>query len=144
MSLGVICIFFCLKKNRRRKQRNKHCQKWSEESSSEDSDLELEEDNTEEEEEYKKTKPKPWRVPIIDLWIPRRQNVSGIPGELASVTLLSKGFDMNRKRKQVHGALLVAEKDHVFEDLDSRTSPSVNIQAEEEFAVEDNRVCLGS
>ncbi|KAL8174560.1 UNVERIFIED_CONTAM: hypothetical protein K2H54_048875 [Gekko kuhli] len=127
-------------KNRRRKPRSNFGQKWRAESSSEDSDLALEEESTEEEEASKDPKPEAWRVPSIDLWIPARQNPSSIPGELASVTVLSKGLDVNRKRRLTRGNLLVAEKDQAPEGLEPGTSPSVNIQAEEELAVEDTRI----
>nr|XP_056716180.1 LOW QUALITY PROTEIN: snRNA-activating protein complex subunit 4 [Euleptes europaea] len=127
------------RKNRRRKESNKLCQKQRAESSSEDSNLELEEDSTKES-SSKNPKAEAWRVPSIDLWIPTRQNPSGISEELPAVTVLSKGFDLNRKRKPVKGALLVAEKSQAPEDLQSRTSPSVNVQAKEELAVEDTRI----
>ncbi|XP_015269664.1 PREDICTED: snRNA-activating protein complex subunit 4 [Gekko japonicus] len=130
-------ILLGYRKNKRRKQRNNLDQEWRPESSSEDSDLALKEDGAEEEES---PKPEAWRVPSLDLWIPARQNPSSIPGELASVTVLSKGLDVNRKLRPIRGKLLVAEKDQAPEGLESRTSPSVNIQAEEELAVEDTRI----
>ncbi|XP_048368604.1 snRNA-activating protein complex subunit 4 isoform X2 [Sphaerodactylus townsendi] len=126
-------------RKKRRKKRNKFRLKWRSESSSEDSDLELVEDSTEES-SSKNPRSKAWRVPNMDLWIPTRQNLSGVPEELPSVTLLSKGFDVNRKRKAVRGALLFAENDQAPEDLQSRTSPLVNGQAKEELAVEDTKI----
>ncbi|XP_077161128.1 snRNA-activating protein complex subunit 4 isoform X2 [Paroedura picta] len=117
----------------------KNRRKWRAGSSSEDSDLELEDESTEEE-ESKSPNTTACRVPSIDLWIPTRQTLSSTPGELASVTVLSKGFDVDRKQKSGHSALLVTEKDQAPEGEESRTSPSVNIQAEEEFALADTKI----
>lgn len=146
-----MCVLLCLKKSRRRKQRNNLYQKRRAESNSEVSDLELEEGCTEEEEEEesseeesKSPRTEAWRVPSIDLWIPTRQNPSGSRGELASVTVLSKGFDGNRKRKPVRGSLLVAGKDQAPGDLEPRTPLLVNVQAAEECALEDVKVRPGS
>ncbi|XP_053138349.1 snRNA-activating protein complex subunit 4 isoform X2 [Hemicordylus capensis] len=72
---------------------------------SEDSELDPELDGSGSEEEEPKGRPAKaaagqWRVPGIDLWVPTRKGpAQPRPGELASVTLLSKGFDENRKRK---------------------------------------------
>ncbi|XP_054853260.1 snRNA-activating protein complex subunit 4 [Eublepharis macularius] len=113
------------------------------ESSSEDSDLELEEGSSEEEEEEEEVFENPRAetcvVPSIDLWIPTRKNPARVPGELPSAPLLSKGFDVNRRRKPVPGALLV-EEDQAADGLQSRMPPPVHVQAKEEFAVEDTGI----
>ncbi|XP_078238973.1 snRNA-activating protein complex subunit 4 [Pogona vitticeps] len=96
-----------LQKKRKRVQRASPCLS---ETSSEDSDLELVEDSGEEEEALKARKEKGagrWRVPGLDLWIPTKRNLSERkPGKLAAVPSLSKGFNVNRKRRLAPGAFL--------------------------------------
>ncbi|XP_063172502.1 snRNA-activating protein complex subunit 4-like [Candoia aspera] len=119
------------RRNRRKKRetalypKRKRVHRWSSspsESSSEHSDLDLDEDGAEEADEGPKAhQPKAachWRVPCLDLWVPARNEPSEAnPGELAAVTLLSKGFDVNRKRKLDSGALLGPEESQRTEDL---------------------------
>nr|XP_020650494.1 snRNA-activating protein complex subunit 4 [Pogona vitticeps] len=97
-----------LQKKRKRVQRASPCLS---ETSSEDSDLELVEDSGEEEEEALKARKEKgagrWRVPGLDLWIPTKRNLSERkPGKLAAVPSLSKGFNVNRKRRLAPGAFL--------------------------------------
>ncbi|XP_063000916.1 snRNA-activating protein complex subunit 4 [Elgaria multicarinata webbii] len=83
-------------------------------SSSEDSDLDLGEGGSTEEDAPKAKAEGRWRVPSIDLWVPtRRSPLEGPPEQLASVTLLSKGFDVDRKRNP--GARLDKDKRPVVE-----------------------------
>uniref|UniRef100_A0A8D2LU47 Small nuclear RNA activating complex polypeptide 4 n=1 Tax=Varanus komodoensis TaxID=61221 RepID=A0A8D2LU47_VARKO len=124
-----------LYRKRRRAQRE---DLW--ETSSEDSELELELElgeggSTEEEDEAPRPRAEGhWRVPSIDLWVPARRSPLGAqPEELPSVTLLSKGFDVNREQKplcrafpdgQEHaaaegsgGGILQPEQGHVQDGL---------------------------
>ncbi|XP_044309095.1 snRNA-activating protein complex subunit 4 [Varanus komodoensis] len=142
--------------NRRKKQGNRLYRKrrraqredlW--ETSSEDSELELELElgeggSTEEEDEAPRPRAEGhWRVPSIDLWVPARRSPLGAqPEELPSVTLLSKGFDVNREQKplcrafpdgQEHaaaegsgGGILQPEQGHVQDGLSEEgNGPSV-------------------
>ncbi|XP_058015528.1 snRNA-activating protein complex subunit 4 isoform X2 [Ahaetulla prasina] len=114
------------KQGQKRHPRYKRVHRWSSspsESSSEYSDLDLDVDVAEEEE--KEARPKAhrpkgagrWRVPSLDLWVPARKDPSEAnPGELPAVTLLSKGFDVNRKRRLDSGALLGPEEGPRTED----------------------------
>ncbi|XP_042335277.1 snRNA-activating protein complex subunit 4 isoform X2 [Sceloporus undulatus] len=113
------------------------------ESSSEYSDLDLEEDSTEKNKSKNCKKSVTWhrRVPSIDLWVPTRKDVSETRGEaLASVTLLSKGFDVNRKRRPVCGALLEQEQQAAdgLTNEDSRNLPSSQNKEEEDSAEKSN------
>lgn len=87
-------------------------------SSSEDSDLDLDLGDTSEEEEEEKPRTRhrvrdarQWQVPRIDLWIPTRKDLSAPrTKELASVTLLSKGFNENRCQKSRRSAVVDREE----------------------------------
>ncbi|XP_034969052.2 snRNA-activating protein complex subunit 4 isoform X1 [Zootoca vivipara] len=85
-------------------------------SSSEDSDLELDLEEEEEEsvkEEAARTRKAMagghWEVPSIDLWVPTRKGISS--ENLASVTLLSKGFNVHQKRRMSPRVLMAGEKE---------------------------------
>ncbi|XP_039220094.1 snRNA-activating protein complex subunit 4 isoform X1 [Crotalus tigris] len=93
-----------------RRRRVRRCSSSLSESSSEYSELDLDGDGAEEKDEGPKDhQPKGagrWRVPSLDLWVPARKELSEVnPGGLPAVTLLSKGFDVNRKRRLDSGAL---------------------------------------
>ncbi|XP_070811616.1 snRNA-activating protein complex subunit 4 [Pituophis catenifer annectens] len=113
------------KQGSKRHPRCRRVHRWSSspsESSSEYSDLDLDVDGAEEKDERPKAhRPKGagrWRVPSLDLWVPARKDLSeASPGELPAVTLLSKGFDVNRKRRLDSGALLGPEEGQRAEDL---------------------------
>uniref|UniRef100_A0A8C6X9C6 Small nuclear RNA activating complex polypeptide 4 n=1 Tax=Naja naja TaxID=35670 RepID=A0A8C6X9C6_NAJNA len=108
----------------KRHPRRRRAHRWSSspsESSSEYSDLDLDAQEEEKDERPKAHQPKGagrWRVPSLDLWVPARKDaLEANPGELPTVTLLSKGFDVNRKRRMDSGPLLGPEEDQRTEDL---------------------------
>nr|XP_028570775.1 snRNA-activating protein complex subunit 4 [Podarcis muralis]XP_028570777.1 snRNA-activating protein complex subunit 4 [Podarcis muralis]XP_028570778.1 snRNA-activating protein complex subunit 4 [Podarcis muralis] len=85
-------------------------------SSSEDSDLELsleeeEEESVEEEaaRTHKAMAGGHWEVPSIDLWVPTRKGISS--ENLASVTLLSKGFNVDQKHGMFPRVLKAGEEE---------------------------------
>ncbi|XP_032993449.1 snRNA-activating protein complex subunit 4 [Lacerta agilis] len=85
-------------------------------SSSEDSDLELaleEEEEESMEEEAARTRKAMadghWEVPSIDLWVPARKGISS--ENLASVTLLSKGFNVHQKHRMSPRVLMAGEEE---------------------------------
>uniref|UniRef100_A0A670YSY7 Small nuclear RNA activating complex polypeptide 4 n=1 Tax=Pseudonaja textilis TaxID=8673 RepID=A0A670YSY7_PSETE len=111
------------KEGNRRHPRRRRVHRWSSspsESSSEYSDLDLDAEE-EEDERPKAHQPKGagrWRVPSLDLWVPaRKEPLEANPGGLPAVTLLSKGFDVNRKRRMDSGPLLGPEEDQRTDDL---------------------------
>ncbi|XP_061460027.1 snRNA-activating protein complex subunit 4 isoform X2 [Rhineura floridana] len=129
----------------RRKQ--KHLQRTSLDvsSSSEDSDLEMDlHEEIAEEAASKARKAKAaarWRVPSINLWAPTRKDLSEAKLEqLASVTLLSKGFDVNRKRRPVPGTLMDKVEPQAPVDppagLESSVSSSARIEAKDQLVEE--------
>ncbi|XP_026545679.1 snRNA-activating protein complex subunit 4 [Notechis scutatus] len=108
----------------KRHPRRRRVHRWSSspsESSSEYSDLDLDAQEEEEEERPKAHQPKGsgrWRVPSLDLWVPaRKEPLEANPGGLPAVTLLSKGLDVNRKRRMDSGPLLGPEEDQRTDDL---------------------------
>ncbi|KAH0615449.1 hypothetical protein JD844_004696 [Phrynosoma platyrhinos] len=138
-------------RSKQKKKREKHIRRGnpsSSESSSGDSDLDLEEDSTEKNESKncKENITWHWQVPSIDLWVPTRKNLSETTGkELASVTLLSKGFDVNRKRRPIPGALLVQEEHQAADGLineDSRNLQSSQNKEKEDSAEKGNQMWI--
>ncbi|KAJ7308472.1 hypothetical protein JRQ81_009023 [Phrynocephalus forsythii] len=103
---------------RKRKRRVPRPSPCLSETSSDDSDVVLD-DSKEEKVPWRRKErgPSRWCVPGLDLWVPTRKHPSKLrPTALASAPVLSKGFDVNRKRGLPGMCQLKTPKEEPAED----------------------------